>query len=47
MFERINSKWIKSLKNEKLLIKSVLNKDENHYYFEIYLEKCLYQLAKK
>ena len=28
-------------------IKSVLNKDKNHYYYKILLEKCYYQLAKK
>ena len=28
-----------------MLIKSILNKDENHYYYNIFLEKCLYQLA--
>ena len=25
----------------------VLNKDKNHYYYKIFLEKCSYQLAKK
>ena len=29
-----------------ILIKSVLNKDQNHYYYNIILEKCLHQLAK-
>ena len=28
------------------VIKSVLNKDQNHYYYNIILEKCLHQLAK-
>ena len=28
-------------------IKSFLNKDKNHYYYKIVLEKCSYQLAKK
>ena len=28
-------------------IKSVLNKDKNHYYYKTFLEKCSYQLAKK
>ena len=28
-------------------IKSALNKDKNHYYYKIFLEKCSYQLAKK
>ena len=26
---------------------SVLNKDQNHYSFNLFLEKCLYQLTKK
>ena len=30
-----------------ILIKPVLNKDKNHYYYKMFLEKCLYQLAKK
>ena len=28
-------------------IKSVLNKDQNHYYYNTFLEQCSYQLAKK
>ena len=28
-------------------IKSVLNKDQNHYYYNIFLKKCSFQLAKK
>ena len=28
-------------------IKPVLNKDQNHYYYNILLEKCSYELAKK
>ena len=27
-------------------IKSFLNKDENHYCYKIFLEKCSYQLGK-
>ena len=30
-----------------ILIKSVLNKDQNYYYYNIFLEKCSYHLAKK
>ena len=30
-----------------ILIKSVLNEDKNHYYYNTFLEKCSYQLAKK
>ena len=29
------------------LHKSVVNKDKNHYYYKIFVEKCSYQLAKK
>ena len=36
-----------TLHNVIILIKSVLNKDKNHYYYKIFLEKCSYQLAKK
>ena len=35
------------LHNVITLIKSVLNKDQNHYYYNIFLEECLYQLAKE
>ena len=28
-----------------ILIKSVFNKDKNHYYYHVFLEKCHYQLA--
>ena len=37
-----------SLPIEKILriIKSVLDKDKNHYYYKIILEKCSYQLIK-
>ena len=30
-----------------ILIKSVLNKNKNHYYYNILLENCLYEFAKK
>ena len=36
-----------SLHNVIILIKSVLNKNKNHYYYNIFLKKCSYQLAKK
>ena len=36
-----------SLLNRIRHIKSVLNKDKNHYYYKIFLEKCSYILAKK
>ena len=38
---------ILTLYNAIILIKSVLNKDKNHCYNRIFLEKCSYQLAKK
>ena len=28
-------------------IKSVLNKDKNQYYYNTFLEKCSFQLARK
>ena len=28
-------------------INSVLNKDQHHYYYNVFLEKCLSQVAKK
>ena len=36
-----------TLHNVIIQIKSVLNKNGNLYYSKIFLEKCLYQLAKK
>ena len=36
-----------TLHNVIILIKSVLNENKNHYYYKIFLEKGLYQLAKK
>ena len=29
-----------------ILIKSILNKDQNHYYYNTFSEKCSYQIAK-
>ena len=36
-----------TLHNVIIQIKSVLNKDKNHYYCKTFLEKFSYQLAKK
>ena len=36
-----------TLHNVIIHIKSVLNKDQNHYYYNIFLEKCSYRLAEK
>ena len=38
---------ILTLHNVIILIKSVHNNDQNHYYYNIFLEKCSYQMAKK
>ena len=38
---------ILTLYNVIILIKSVLNKSKNHYYYKIFLEKCSNQLAEK
>ena len=35
-----------TLHNVIILIKSVFNKNQNHYYYNIFLEKCFYQLPK-
>ena len=35
------------LHNVIILIKLVFSKDQNHYYYNIFLEKFSYQLAKK
>ena len=36
-----------TLHNVIILVKSILDKDRNRYYCKIFLEKYLYQLAKK
>ena len=36
-----------ALHNIIIPIKSVLDKDQNQYYYNKFLEKCTYQLAKK
>ena len=36
-----------TLCNVIILIRSVFNKDKNHYCYYIFLEQCSYQLAKK
>ena len=36
-----------TLQNFIIHIKSVLNKSQNHYFYNIFLEKGLYQLTKK
>ena len=33
--------------NVKILIKSVLNKDKNNYYYSIFLEKASFELPQK
>ena len=35
------------LDDVKILITSVLNKHQNHYHCNIFLENCLYQWTKK
>ena len=36
-----------TLHNVIIHIKLILNEDKNHYYNQIFLEKCSYELAKK
>ena len=38
---------ILTLLNVIILVKSFLHKDQKHYYYNIFLENYLYQLAKK
>ena len=45
-YDSLPTEKILTLHNVIIFIKSVLNKDENHYY-EIFLGKISYQLAKK
>ena len=49
-FPRIKIDSNDSLLLEKRLtlhnVKSIFNKNENHYYYNIFLEKCSYQLSK-
>ena len=40
-------KKVLNLLNVIIHIKSVLNKDQNDYYYNIFFKKSLYQLAKK
>ena len=37
---------ILALHNVIILFKSLFNKDQNHYYYNMFLEKCSYQLPK-
>ena len=39
--------WLKKKYCVLILVKSVLKKDKNHYYYKIFSEKCSYQLAEK
>ena len=36
-----------TLRNVLILINSVFNKGQNHYYYNIFSEKSSYQLAEK
>ena len=46
-YDSLTIEKILPLHNVIIHIKSILKKDENHYYYKIFLEKCSYQLAKK
>ena len=46
-FDFLPIEKILTLDNVIRLIKSFLDKNENHYYYKIFLENCSYQLAKK
>ena len=46
-YDSLHIEKILTLHNVIMLIKSVLNKDQNPYYYNVFLEKCSYQLDKK
>ena len=46
-YDSLPIKKMLTLHHVVILIKSVLNKDKNHYYYKIFSETCSYQLAKK
>ena len=46
-YDSLPTDKILTLHNVIILIKLVPNKDKNHYYYKIFLEKFSYQLAKK
>ena len=46
-YDSLSIEKVLTLHNVIILIKLVLNKDKNHYYYKIFLEKCSYQLPKK
>ena len=46
-YDSLPEEKILTLHNVIIHIKSVLNKDKNHYHYKIFLEKCSYQLVKK
>ena len=46
-YESLRIEKASTLHNVIMLIKSVPNKDKNHCYYKIFLEKCSYQFAKK
>ena len=46
-YDSLSIEKILTLHNVITLLKTVLNTDKNHCHYKIFLEKCLYQLAKK
>ena len=46
-YDSLSIDKILTLHNVIILLKTVLNTDKNHCYYKIFLERCLYQLAKK
>ena len=46
-YDSLRTEKILTLHNVIILIKSVLNKDKNHYDCKIFLEECSHELAKK
>ena len=46
-YDSLHSEKLLTFYNVIILLKSVFNKAQNHYYYNILLIKCSYQLAKK
>ena len=46
-YDSLPKEKILALYDVMILVKSVLNKDRNHYYYKIFSDKSTYKLAKK
>ena len=46
-FDSLSLEKILTLHNVIILIKSVFDNNQSHYYYNVFLEKCLYHLAEQ